>query len=113
MKKKVERVCGGGMHWGGGSRPARKCTLTVRDAFNRRQPRSTTDSRFQLLPLDVVQIVICKLRDENVKRRELKVCFLLNSCGQFLYTAARPRLKTRDPTRDSKPGLGMCQEWYS
>jgi hypothetical protein len=95
--------------------PARKCTLTARDAFDRRQPRSTAASRFQLLPLGIVQILTCKLRDENVKRRELKVCFLLIRAVQ-LYTpntAARPRLKTRDPTRDSKAGLRICQEWYS
>lgn len=107
MKKKVERVCGGGMHW---ARPARKCTLTVRDAFDRRQPHSTTGSRFQLLPLGIVQIVTCKLRDENVKRRELKVCFLLKFVPFNSYTLRRVRVSKHVTPRET---LRMCQEWYS
>lgn len=89
MKKKVEGCvvveCLGAE---GLVHPARKCTLTARDAFDRRQPRSTAGSRFQLLPLGIVQIVTCKLRDKNVKRRELKVCFFLICAVNSIHCGA-------------------------
>lgn len=51
--------------------PSRKCTLTTRDAFDRRQPRSTANFSIQVMSPVVRTIDICRKEHENMNWCEL------------------------------------------